>query len=188
MRIFQQAKLALPRIWLMSDERLGDDFLGAIKRLPFSSGIIFRHYSLDDTQRRKLYREVRRIAKRRGHVILLSGDVRVAIRWHADGVHDRGRRQRVPVNMIHAAPVHNLQEMAEAKRAGADMILLSPLYPTASHSGAAALGQHGFAQLTGLAPMPVIALGGMNRRRGAMLDKRRVHGWAAISAFYKKGK
>ena len=36
-----------PRMWLMTDERLGDQLWDAIDRLPEgAAGILFRHYSL----------------------------------------------------------------------------------------------------------------------------------------------
>ena len=173
----------VPRIWLMTDSRFGADLIPAIKRLPSGSGVIFRHYHLDDNARLALFREIRRICVRRGHILLAAGDERAARRWHADGFHKRGAR-RQSKRMIHSAPVHNRRELAEAARTAVDLVLISPMFATASHSGARPLGRASFLALAKqLTDMRVIALGGLTARKAATLDKRVVHGWAAIDAF-----
>ncbi len=176
-------KTRLPHIWLMTDLRLGDDLLPAIKRLRCGSGVIFRHYDLAAPDRKALFGRVRRLCRQRGHILLLAGDQRTAQRWHADGYHARADARRSK-HMVHSAPVHNRRELAQARRFGADMILLSPVFTTASHPGARPLGRTAFMALAEqCAGMAVIALGGMTQRSAATLDKRRIHGWAAIDAF-----
>lgn len=176
----QHDKTKLPQIWLMTDPQFGEDVLPAIKRLQFRSGVIFRHYDLADDARLALFREVRRICRQRGHLLLLAGDERAARRWCADGFHSReGRRQSD--RMVRSAPVHNWHELAQAKRNKTDLILISPVFATASHPGTSVLGRFGLMRLAKLARgMKVIALGGMNARKAATLN---VHGWAAIDAF-----
>lgn len=75
------------------------------------------------------------------------------------------------------ATAHSLAEIGAAVRAGAHAILLSPVFPTRSHPGAAVLGAVRFLLLARRSPLPVIALGGMTAARAARLP---VHGWAAI--------
>lgn len=82
--------------------------------------------------------------------------------------------------MRHSAPAHDAREMAAAGRGGADMVLLSPLFPTRSHPGGASLGRVRFAKLARGADMPVIALGGVKREHGRMLRGVGAAGWAAI--------
>jgi thiamine-phosphate pyrophosphorylase len=175
--------LRLPAIWLLTDPRFGDDLLPAIRRLRFGSGVIFRHYHLDATARRALFQKVRRICRQRGHLLLVAGDDRRDLRRHGDGVHTQNRQAGLG-KMIFSTPVHNVGELAAARRGGADLVLISPLFPTASHPGEPILGRHGFSRLAALAGgMRVIALGGMTRSKAAMLDQRIFHGWAAIDAF-----
>lgn len=174
----------LPKIWLMTDERLGDDLLPAIQRLPTQSGVIFRHYHLNENARKSLFGKVMRICRRRGHVLLLAGDERTAMRWHADGFHQRSRRTS---QLLHSAPVHNAREIAGVKTASPDLLFLSPVFATNSHPGARPLGPLAFNRLAKLASSgSTIALGGMNRRNAQMLPPRLIHGWAAIDAFKKK--
>jgi thiamine-phosphate pyrophosphorylase len=173
-------KRRLPRIWLMTDPRFGDGLLPAIRRLPPRSGVIFRHYDLPQDQRLALFRQVRRICRQRGHILLLAGDERRAHRWHADGFHTRSGRRRSD-KMIRSAPVHSRRELAEARRNGADLMLISPVFATASHPGGPTLGRSGLAALARLAGFSkIVALGGMNASKAATLN---VYGWAAIDAF-----
>ncbi len=179
----RRTRRPLPRIWLMTDPRFGADLLPAIQRLPARSGVIFRHYQLDEQDRRALFTNVRRICMRRGHMLLLAGDERTALRWHADGFHSAQEKRQSKI-MIHSAPVHDRRELAKARFAGTDLVLLSPIFATVSHPGARPLGITAFIALAKQGgALKVIALGGMNARNAATLDKRVVHGWAAIDAF-----
>ncbi|RJG57778.1 thiamine phosphate synthase [Sphingobium terrigena] len=171
----------MPLIWLMTDERIGDAaLLAAVARLPRGrAGIIFRHYRTDSGVRRALFDAVRAIARRRRLVLMLAGTARQAAAWAADGWHGRDAR-RAGRPMRHSAPVHDAREMVAAGRGGADMVLLSPLFPTRSHPGGASLGRVRFAALARGAMMPVVALGGMTREHGRMLRGIGAAGWAAI--------
>ncbi len=113
-------------------------------------------------------------------MLLLAGADAQARRWRADGFHQRARGSAG----FHSAPAHSAREIADAKRAGAQMLFLSPLYATRSHPGSRPLGLTRFIALARLAfPLKIIALGGMSRNRARALDKHLVHGWAAIDAF-----
>lgn len=172
-----------PTIWLMTDSRFGDDLLPAIRRLPSGSGVIFRHYQLKSDARRKLFGQVRRICRQRGHIAILAGTERDALRWGADGVHSR--TALLKSSLPRSAPVHSRAELREALRSGANLVFISPLFPTASHTDGKAMGRLTFNALAKQArTAAVIALGGMNRRRA--LNPRLAHGWAAIDAFRKK--
>jgi thiamine-phosphate pyrophosphorylase len=181
----------IARVWMMTDPRLGleRELLRSVQRMPQASGVIFRHYHLEAIQRRALFRQVARICRRRGHILLVAGSANDARRWHADGFHQSAqgkprRQSRMRGRLLLSAPVHNHAEMAEARRLHADIMLLSPLYTTRSHPGNRPLGLIRFRQLAALSGgAKLIALGGMTRQKAAMLNKSLVHGWAAIDAF-----
>ena len=50
----------LPRLWLMTDERQGEGLWAALERLPKGAGVVFRHYGLRPSERRKLFERIRR--------------------------------------------------------------------------------------------------------------------------------
>ena len=170
-----RARQPLPRLWLMTDERLGDGLLDAVARLPEGAGIVFRHYQLGEVARRDLFEQVRAAAP---GPVLLAGPAELAQAWGADGSHGRG-----PGHGLRSAPVHDFAQIRAAERAGADLLFLSPVYPTASHPDAKPLGLARFAWLARRTPLPVIALGGMNPARGRRLASFGAYGWAGIGAF-----
>lgn len=165
-----------PRVWLMTDERLGEGLFDAVGRLPTGAGIVFRHYGLPEGERRALFARVKAQARQRGLVLLLAGPAAMARAWGADGSHGRGRG-----GGFRSAPAHNLREIRAAERAGADLLFLSPVYPTRSHPGAAWLGAARFTLLARRTYLPVIALGGMDTARAQRL--RGAYGWAGIEAW-----
>jgi thiamine-phosphate pyrophosphorylase len=155
----------------MTDERQGEDLWAALDRLPARAGIVFRHHSLPPAERRALFAKVRTVARRRG-LVLVSAGARLP---GADGVHNgRGGGLRT-------ASVHSLDELRAAERAGADMVFLSPVYPTRSHPGSKTLGRRGFERLARRTMLPVVALGGMDARKWRALPG--AYGWAGIDAF-----
>jgi len=164
----------LPRLWLMTDERMGEGLWAALHRLPRGAGIVFRHYATPPAERRALYRRVARIARQRGLLLVRAGPERLG---EEDGVH--GRRGAGLVTW----PAHSRREAVRAVRAGAAVLFVSPVYATRSHPGAPALGEAAAARIVAGLPVAAIALGGVTPARGARLIRRGFHGWAAIDAW-----
>ena len=166
----------LPRLWLMTDERLGDGLFAAIGRLPPGGGIVFRHYSLSEPQRQTLFERVRAYARGNGLLVVLADTCERARLWGADGSHGRGSGSG-----LRTAPAHDLAEIRAAEEAGAALVFLSPVFATRSHPGARILGPSGFDAVAAQTQLPVIALGGMNEARFGELEH--AYGWAAIDAW-----
>jgi thiamine-phosphate pyrophosphorylase len=169
----------LPRLWLMTDERTGEDMWDALARLPRGSGVIFRHYRT--RERRALFERVRAIARRRRLVLVLAGSPREAAGWRADGVHGRSPHRRTLRPLLRTAPVHDARELAAAK---GHAVLVSPVFDTRSHPGGRTLGALRFATLAQRSAMPVIALGGVDARRFGRLAPLGAYGWAAIDSLH----
>lgn len=163
----------LPALWLVSDARNDGALEAVLKRLPRGSGLIFRHYHLSEPQRRARFRALRRVARRRGHRVVLAGTPAQAHRWGADGAYGTAASLARGPALLRLATAHSLREVGRARRA--DAVLLSPVYPTRSHRGAAVLGPVRYRLLARQARVPVIALGGMSAARARGLAR-----WAAI--------
>ena len=150
----------LSRIWLVTDARNDATLDRAIARLPRGSGVIFRHYHLPAKRRAARLAQVRRLCRRYSHRLETAG---------------QGYGPSAPHRAL--ATAHSLREIGRANRWGAEAVLISPVFPTRSHPGAPTLGRVRLLLLAQRAQMPVIALGGMTKRRCKGLN---VHGWAAI--------
>ena len=183
---FAQRGDGLPALWLVSDTLRLPDPRNAILRLPAGSGFIFRQY--DHPEREAMARELLQLCRKRRIVFLLAGDWRMALRIHADGVHfpqglahqAHAIRTKRPDAIVTVA-AHNLRSMHRAHHFGADAILLSPVFATQSHPGGAVLGPIRFARAVHKFPVPVIALGGLNRGNARRLKGSGAAGIAGIS-------
>lgn len=164
----------LPRLWLMTDERMGAALWEALERLPRGSGVVFRHYGLPPAERRALFAQVLKVTRRRRLMLVRAGAQAMRGESGTHGTRGPG---------IRTAPAHDRREAIAAMRAGADALFVSPAFPTRSHPGARALGRSRFGMLVRGFDVPVIALGGMDARRAASLRPFGIYGWAAIDAW-----
>jgi thiamine-phosphate pyrophosphorylase len=115
----------------------------------------------------------------------------LALKTGADGVHlsQQGAQRRhlrialTKPGFFVTAAAHDRLALWRAVEAGADAVLLSPIFPTASHPGAKALGLWRFMTLARLSPLPIIALGGVHSDTARRLSGSAVHGFAAIEGW-----
>ncbi|MQX36494.1 thiamine phosphate synthase [Roseospira navarrensis] len=185
----------LPRLWLVSDPVRLPDPASTLARLPRGAGLIWRPYGLPWADALTQGRRLRRLSRRRGVVFLVAGDVRLAAAVGADGLHlpEGLARQgvaapallwrRAAAGRVLSAACHGPRALARAAALGADMAVLSPVFPTASHPGAATLGPLRFALMGRRCGRPVIALGGVTAATARRLPPGAAAGLAAVSGF-----
>ena len=172
-----------PTQWLLTDERLGgerpdDPLWQAVRNLPRGGGVIFRHYGWQPQQRAALLARLEAICLRRGLLMLVSGASR-----SRGGVHRPGQSRARTAQGLTTASAHNRREMLEAFARGADLVFLSPLFPTRSHPGKPALGAARFGLIAQAAPGPVLALGGVSQRDLPRLKALGAAGFGAIDGW-----
>lgn len=159
----------------------GGDPLATVSRLPRGMAVLLRDYAAPD--RESFARRLARIARRRGLLLIVAGDVGLMHKVGAHGLHLPqwqlvGRPPHLPRGRLLSAAVHDRRAMARARRIGVDMILVSPVFATSSHPGARPLGPHRLARLVAGCRLPVIALGGIT----ALSARRLPPGLAGIAA------
>ncbi|HEX8382761.1 MAG TPA: thiamine phosphate synthase [Sphingomonas sp.] len=164
-----------PGQWLMTDERIGDALLPTLLALKPGSGVVFRHYALGARERRALFARVRRIARARGLVLVVARPERVG---RARGVHGTAKGRG-----IRTWPAHDRRQAIAGVRAGADLLFVSPVFPTRSHPGGRAIGAARAAAIGRGLGVRVIALGGMTARRFRGVRGLGFAGWAGIDGF-----
>jgi thiamine-phosphate pyrophosphorylase len=166
----------LPRQWLMTDTRMGEALWPALERLPRGAGVVFRHYGASKADRGALLRRVAAVTRRRGLVLLAAGGLE-----GPDGTHNRR-----PLRGLWSRSAHSRRDIVAAKRAGADLVFVSPVFTTRSHPGAPGLGVSRLGLMIRGAGLPVIALGGMDARRARLLASVGIYGWAGIDAWMSR--
>ncbi len=162
---------SLPALWLLTDERNDAGLPSAISTLPMGSAVVFRHYHLPPQDRLARFRIVQRLCRASEHRLILADSALTAREWGADGIYGAAR-SLYPTrrDLLTIATAHNLREIGDAARMGADAVMLSPVFATRSHPGAPVLGPVRFRLLAAQSPVPVIALGGMSPRRAGSMN------------------
>lgn len=177
-----------PGLILLTDVRRLPDPLPALRRLPRGSAVILRHYEWPYARRLALARAMASLCQQRCLILLVAGDARLARAVGADGVHlpqgllplAAGLRRRF---RLVTAAAHDAGAVARAARAGVDAVLVSPVFATASHPGAAGLGVVRFAALVCQAQskgLRAYALGGMDTVMARRLKAIAMAGIAGI--------
>lgn len=177
----------LPVLFFMTDPDRTPDPVAVARSLPQGCGVILRHYGAP--RRNVLARELTRVCKRRGLVFLVGADSILAQEVDADGVHlpqaliesATGIKRRHPRWIVTAA-AHSRAALRRAARGRVDAVLLSPVFPSASHPGQTALGPLKFGALTRDTHLAVYGLGGIDARNIARLQGSGFAGVAAIGA------
>ena len=160
----------LPSLWLFTDTRRLPDPIPAASRLPKRiAGIVFRHD--DHPDRAAIGRTLARICRARRITLVVSGDVRLAAELRA-GVHIRGGRWPGSIRLAGfvTSSAHHPADLIRARRNGANLAFLSPVFPTASHPGEPTLGAARWTRLARsaslaasmVASLPIGALGGID--------------------------
>ena len=178
----------LPVLWLFSDPVRLPDPRHAAAALPRGAGVVARGAAP------VVLAGLGRLARRRGLFLLVGGDGRAALAA-CGGLHlpDRrgaagvlpflaARRAGWPGAVLTLAAHGGVRGAARARRLRPDLVFLSPLFPTASHPGAPALGplrwRAAAAALRRAAGVGVAALGGI----GARTARRVPRGAAGLAA------
>jgi thiamine-phosphate pyrophosphorylase len=168
----------------MTDPRADAWLMAAAARLPRGAGIILRHGHLAEGERRLLGTALLRVARRRG-LWLLAVDPPPGLA--VDGVHLTSRHRRRPWQRgrraVVTAAAHDMRDGARARRLGAQVLLVSPVFETRSHPGVRPLGPLRLAALARALPLPVMAMGGMDARRLRRLRPLGAEGLAGIDCW-----
>ncbi len=181
----RKAQRALPPLFFVTDPERTPDPAAIAARLPTGSGVIYRAFGAPDAP--LIARALRRIADRRGLILLVGADERLAAEIGADGLHlpqrlvSQGPRTRARrPNWILTGAAHDARALNQAQLAGLDAAFTSPVFASRSASAQGQLGPIRFSSLVSGARLPVYALGGVNRRTAPRLLSTGAAGLAAV--------
>lgn len=148
-----------------------------------------REPDLLPTERETFARAVVERCRSTGALALVNGDIELARRIGADGVHLPGHQlmaleSRPDFEWVGAA-CHTRDELEKAARLELDYALLGAVKPTLTHPDRPALGWSAFAERVRNLPLPVLALGGLTADELDTAKAAGAHGIAAIRAIWK---
>lgn len=112
-----------------------------------------------------------------GVPLIINDNVQLAVELDADGIHIGQKDMPVPEaraligpNKILGLTVTTPEEMAVVDTSLVDYLGCGPVFPTMTKDDAPPpMGVEGWAELAKLSPLPVVAIGGLNRERTAAI-------------------
>ena len=177
----------LPNLLFFTDPVRTPDPERVAERLPTGAAVVFRAFGASDATDRGL--RLREITRRRGLMLLVGADEALALSVQADGLHlpERlaadlpGLRAAHPDWLITIA-AHSEAAAKGGSAAGADALVVSPVFPSASPSASAPHGVEGLKAMVAAVTTPVYALGGVRADTVAQLADTGIVGIAAVEA------
>jgi thiamine-phosphate pyrophosphorylase len=173
---------ALPAVLAFTDPARTPDPVALAEALPRGTGLVYRHFGSADAL--PVARELSRVARRRGLILLIGLNYRLALAVGADGVHLPERLaglacalRRAHSDWIVTSAAHSVRAMRAAE---GDAVVISPAFPSRSTSAGAPLGPLKLAQLVRAGGMPAYALGGVTDRTAPRLLMTGIIGVAAV--------
>jgi thiamine-phosphate pyrophosphorylase len=150
----------------------------------------FRQKTGETIQMIRIAEQIQALCKRAGVTFIINDRVDVAIASHADGVHLGQNdfpislaRKLLGEGAIIGGSASNMGEARKCLLDGADYIGFGPVYPTASKENAGpAAGLDLLKQVVEEIPLPIIAIGGINKDNTPLVRETGVYGIAVISA------
>ena len=187
------SKSRMPPIVYMTDELRTPNPLPSIKNLAPGSAVIFRHYNFKF--RLNLGLDIRCMCNKHDLLFFVAGDYSLAQNLGADGLH-------LPEHMLSnaklqtmlwknnrkkliTASAHCKRSLTKCNTLPIDAALVSPVFPTKSHSNKAALGISKFQTLAKTSSIPIYALGGINNKNATQLINSPAIGIAGVGALSK---
>ena len=173
----------------MTDRDRTPDIINRIKKLPPGAAIIYRHFGADN--RYEMAKTLRQLTFVNQQQLLIGNDPELAIFCGADGVHFRRDpdllapilwRSRCPAWIISMAGLKGSQAY-RGDLSILDGLLISSVFPSRSPSAGHPLGLKRFTDMCRTLPVPVMALGGIDKNNAGLLNESGAAGLAGVQNF-----
>lgn len=184
------SRLPDPPLLLVTDRRQARRPLAEIVSAAVAAGcrwISVREKDLPEDEQALLARQLLPVVRGAGARLLVHGDAALAKLAGADGVHlsagadAAAARARLGRDKLIGISIHSVGEAAAIVPANVDYALAGPAFETASKPGyGPEIGHKGLAEIARAAPVPVLAIGGVNALRVPELMAAGVSGVAVM--------
>ena len=170
-------KLPDPALLLVTDRHQARRPLADIVRAALSAGcrwVSVREKDQSDDDQIALVSTLLPIARRHGARLTLHGDAALAKACGSDGVHlpagsdPAASRALLGPDKLIGVSLHTVTEAEAIDRSVVDYAIAGPAFETPSKPGyGPEIGHKGLAEIARAAPVPVLAIGGLNATRAA---------------------
>lgn len=180
------------KLYLVTDEieRCRHGLLETVQRAVEGGVTIvqYRTETLNHEQQREQVLPLQTYLRSVGIPLIINDNVQLAVEIDADGIHIG--QQDMPVaearaligpHKILGLTVTTPEEMAAVDCSLVDYLGCGPVFPTQTKDDAPpAMGVDGWAELARISPLPVVAIGGLNRERTAAIRATRLAAGVAV--------
>ena len=135
--------------------------------------------------------EIQAVCRRYGVPFVINDDVALAKEIDADGVHvgqddmEAGDvRAILGADKIIGVSAHNVEEALRAERHGADYLGVGAMFHTGTKLDAEEVSREAAQEITAAVDIPVVAIGGINKKNILELKGTGVDGVALVSAIF----
>ncbi len=151
--------------------------------------IQFRHKLGTTREMIQVATEMKRLCNEKGVIFIVNDRIDIAIASEADGVHLGQDDFPIPLarkllgdNRIIGGSAATMEEAEKCLSDGADYVGFGPVYPTGSKDDAGPVsGIDTLRKIVETIPLPIIAIGGIDKGNTPMVMKTGAHGIAVIS-------
>lgn len=135
--------------------------------------------------------EVRKLCTKYNVPFVVNDNVEVAVKSKADGIHvgqsdmEAGLvRQKVGPDVFIGVSAATVEQAVQAQKAGADCIGVGAVFPTATKADAADVPFDELKSICAAVDIPVVAIGGINKKNISNLKGSGIDGVALVSAVF----
>jgi thiamine-phosphate pyrophosphorylase len=179
--------MPLPNVLFFTDPERTPDPERVAERLPSGAAVVFRAFGARDAVDHGL--RLREITERRGLRLLVGADEVLALQVEADGLHlperlavDLPRLRAAHPDWLITIAAHDGTAAKAGGAAGADALVVSPVFPSRSPSAGEPLGVEGLKRIVESVATPIYALGGVRADTVERLADTGIVGIAAVEA------
>jgi thiamine-phosphate pyrophosphorylase len=177
--VLRHLRLPDPPLLLVTDRRQARRPLAEVVAAALAGGgrwVSLREKDLPDDEQVLLARRLLPRIRAAGARLMIHGEAALAVLAAADGVHlpagsdTAAARSRLGRDKLIGISIHTVGEAAAIDLANVDYALAGPAFETPSKPGyGPEIGHKGLAEIANAAPVPVLAIGGINTLRVAEL-------------------
>ena len=150
-----------------------------------------REKELDEENFLKEAIEMKALCAKYGVPFIVNDNVEIAIKCKADGIHvgqsdmEAGNvRALVGEDMIIGVSTKNVEQALAAQKAGADYLGVGAMFHTGTKLDAEEVSREAAQEITAAVDIPVVAIGGINKKNILELKGTGVDGVALVSAIF----
>ncbi|WP_018997299.1 thiamine phosphate synthase [Hirschia maritima] len=184
-RTFRETVSNLPAAFFLTDPERTPDPIATIENLPAHTGVIYRHFGLED--RFKIGKEIKEACKHKNLLFFISRDEQLERFLEPDGVH--WPKSQLPVfrksglrRAFNTSSAHSFSHISKAQNLGLDACFLSAIFPSNSPSAPSAMGNIRLRTLSSQSKIQLYGLGGVNVHNAGSIAKHT--GLAAVSNLF----